>query len=207
MSLVIGVALTFLSAYLCLRSVSGRQIDLAKPDLVLEGPDGVGPLPQVGRLHARSGIYWLVASDRLPGVWWIHLERVREPSINPHFELPTVPPWAEAPPALQAPVLRGPAADVGTLAVGWPWLAVAQQWVETDAAVGFMPPLENDDDGSTTARAADRFGQRTPESQLFIVWSGFIADACLFAVIAAPIIAYLRRRLTRPAHSPDSFSR
>lgn len=206
-SLVLGACATAASVYLCVRSVDGRQIDLQKPDLVIDGPDGVGPLPEVARLHVRRGVYWLVASDRLPGVWWLHLERVGAPSINPDLTIELVPDWAEPPLAWQRmkAVATGGSQDgderhsgaVGTLAVGWPWLAIAQQWVEHDSTVGFIPHLDNDDDGSTTARAASRFGSREGTTRILLLWGGLAGDIGLFAAVVAPIVWLARRRWAR----------
>lgn len=204
MSLIVGVGLTAVSIYLCLHSVDGRQIDLQKPDLVIDGPDGVGPLPEVGRLHVRDGIFWEVASDRLPGVWWVHVERIGQPSINPDLTIESIPRWAEAPETFVAsdgavvetdgPAPQAQTVAFGTLALGWPWLAIAQRWAEGDRTTGFIPTLENDDDGSTTARAAGRFGTTTAAGRPFLLWSGFVADTLLFAGLVAPLFVLLRRR-------------
>ena len=190
-SVIIGLGATGIGTYLCLQSVIDRQIDVQKPDLAV---DEVGPLPIVGTLHVRNGVYWLVASDRLPGVWWVHIERFRQPSTDLNLDLPSIPTWAEPPASMRVATLPGPAAVIGTLAVGWPWVAVAQQWVEVERAEGFIPLLENDDDGSTTARAAQRFGTPTPAGgKPFLLWRGFLADTALFAAMAAPVIALVRR--------------
>jgi hypothetical protein len=202
MSLVVGTLLTAGSAYYCLRSVDGRQIDLSREDLQLNGPDGVGPLPHVGRLHVQKGVFWLVASDRLPGVWWVHLERVAQPSSNPSLDIRTVPSWAEPPPPIEGLPDEAQHRVVGTLAVGWPWLAVAQRWIEDDPLTGFIPILENDDDGSTTARAAARFGKETPAGRPFILWSGLVGDSAFFAALAAPVLFWLRRRFAAKERRP-----
>lgn len=183
----------------CLKSVEGRQIDVQRDDL----PPDVGPLPETVRLHVRKGVFWLVARDQLPGVLWVNLERVAEPSTNPELDVPLIPSWADAPPALQERRLEGPAGRVGTLVVGWPLLAIGRQWHETDPTIGFIPAVENDDDGSTTAKAADRFFTSSPTSRVVLVPEGLIANTAFFAALAAPGVTFARFRARRktPAHS------
>ena len=165
---------------------------MQRPDL----PEDVGPLPETVRLHVLDGIFWLVARDQLRGVYWVNLERVTAPSINPLLSVVLVPSWADAPLAMQARQLDGPIARVGTLAVGWPFLAVARQWVEPDSTVGFIPKVENDDDGSSTAKAAARFFAAAPNSRAIPIPLGLMGDVLVFGAVAAPLVA-LGRRLTQ----------
>lgn len=202
MSMVLGCVGTAASVWWCLSSVDGRQIDVQRPDL----PEDVGPLPETVRLHVRDGIFWLVARDQLRGVYWVNLERVTAPSINPLLSVVLVPNWADAPLAMQARRLDGPIARVGTLAVGWPFLAVARQWVEPDSTQGFIPRVENDDDGSSTAKAASRFFTATPDSRSIVIPLGLLGDVVVFGAAAAPFMSlgrWLTRRrasgVTRPA--------
>lgn len=192
MSLVVGGVATAGSIWWCLSSVDGRQIDLQRPDL----PDDIGPLPETVRLHARDGIFWLVARDQLRGVYWVNLERVSVPSTNPSLAVELVPRWAEAPTPMQARAIEGPLSRVGTLAVGWPFLCVARQWVEADPTQGFIPQVENDDDGSSTAKAAARFFDSGPNTRAIVLPLGLVGNALFFGVVASPLV-FAARRLSK----------
>jgi hypothetical protein len=196
-----GIA-TAASVWWCLQSVEGRQLNLQSVDEAAPTDEDSGPLlqtdpqtvPQTVRLHIRDGVYFLVARDQLPGVDWINIERVAQPSTNASLDAPIVPAWAEMPAAFRDPSATGVLPRVGTLAVGWPSLAIARQWVEPDPTRGFIPAVENDDDGSSTAKAAARFFGQHPTSSVIVLWPGLIANLVVFTLLALPVVLLFRWR-------------
>ena len=199
---LLGGLATAASVWWCLQSVEGRQLTLHQTDAQTDAqtdtgsalPEEFGPVPQTVRLHIRDGVYFLVARDELPGVDWINIERVAQPSMNPSLDAPIVPAWAEMPAAFRDPSAAGVLPRVGTLAVGWPSLAIARQWVEPDPTRGFIPAVENDDDGSSTAKAAARFFGQHPTSSVIVLWPGLIANLVVFTLLALPVVLLFRWR-------------
>jgi hypothetical protein len=150
-----------------------------------------GVEPIAGMLHVREGVPFVAATDRAFGLRFVQLERLPHPLVNDPLDLPAVPAWAE-------PWTPAPAPgkwQVGTLAVGWPWPAVASQWSETEIGRGFLPPVELDDDGSTIRRAAARFGDTTLGATTRILPVGAAFDLALFwaGATALTALALLRR--------------
>ncbi len=204
-AILVGGLATAGSVWWCLRSVEGRQIDMqrvaaAAPEEIAE----LGPLPETVRLHIRDGVYFLVARDRLPGVDWINIERVAEPSTDPALDARIIPAWAEMPAIYHARDFDGVLPRVGTLAVGWPSRAIARQWVEPDPTQGFIPMVENDDDGSSAAKAAARFFGEQRGSSVIVLWGGVATNAMLFTLIAWPVVLVVlwRRRGQTPRLAP-----
>jgi hypothetical protein len=194
-AVLVGGLASAVSVWWCLRSVEGRQIDLQR--VATGGPEEIadlGPLPETVRLHIRDGVYFLVAHDRLTGVDWINIERVAEPSTNPALDARIIPAWAEMPETYRARDFDGVLPRVGTLAVGWPSRAIARQWVEPDETRGFIPMIENDDDGSSTAKAAARFFGDQRGSSVIVLWGGVATNALFFTLIAWPAVLLILSR-------------
>jgi hypothetical protein len=154
-----------------------------------------GREPIAGQLHVREGRCWTFASDRATGLAFYNLERELYPLRNGPLDEPAVPWWAEPDLALGPPE---PAKwRVGTLAVGWPWQAVAKQWNETELDTGFLPPVERDDDGSTIRRAAERFTTRVAGSRVFSLPLGLAADLALFGLAGTALVAFVIGQVRR----------
>ena len=150
--------------------------------------------PVAGQLHVREGRCWTFASDRATGLAFYNLERELYPLRNGPLDHPAVPWWAEPTPEEAPPE---PAKwRVGTLAAGWPWLAVARRWNETELDTGFLPPVDRDDDGSTIRRAAERFTTPTVGSRTMVLRDGMVADLALFGV-GGVVVVYLGIGLRR----------
>jgi hypothetical protein len=175
---------------------SGRQIDRigAPADLVVE----TGEWPIVDQPFVRDGNLWLAASDRVAGIRWWNIERQPEridPTATIDFGV-TVPRWAMPPDAGEgpfAPPIDGALWQVGTLAAGWPWLCVARQWSEQDLDRGWIPHQAVDDDGSSIARAVDRFRAPAPNARWIVLWPGLCANLALAALLIAGIAILIGR--------------
>lgn len=162
-----------------------------------------GQEPVAGRLHLRAGVAFMAARDRAFGVEFVQLERLPHGVRNAPLDLSEIPRWAE-PIAPDAPPGRW---QIGTLAVGWPWRAVARQWNEREPDRGFLPPVELDDDGATIRRAANRFFSADAGAQVRLLAAGAIADVLVFAIPATAVIALLlRRRSGRGGSRPPDQS-
>jgi hypothetical protein len=140
-----------------------------------------GQAPQFGQLHVRSGWLWLTANDRSLGLRFWLLGREPLPLATGSLEMRIVPWWAEPDDQFAPPAGRGKW-QVGTLAVGWPWPALARQWNEIELDRGFLPPVETDDDGSTIRRAAERFTAPAPHSRWLVLVGGLAANLGVFAL-------------------------
>jgi hypothetical protein len=88
--------------------------------------------------------------------------------------------------------------QVGTLAVGWPWPALASQWSETEVGRGFLPLVELDDDGSTIRRAAARFGDAAHGATIRVLLLGAVLDVAVFWAAATALIALVLVRRPTP---------
>lgn len=176
---VLGVPLGVLSAvaagWWCLSSVEeGRE-------------------PIAGQIHVRDGWVWSYASDHATGLRFYSLERVPNRLVAGNLTASDVPWWAEPRRDLDPPGQW----RVGTLAVGWPWPAVARQWDETEPDRGFLPPIELDDDGSTIRRAALRFREPAANASWFILPGGAAATLALFSLAASAVAWVLGGRVLR----------
>lgn len=149
-----------------------------------------GVEPIAGTLHVREGVPFVAATDRAFGLRFVQLERLPHPLANDPLDLPAVPAWAE-------PWTPAPAPgkwQVGTLAVGWPWPAVARQWSETEPGRGFLPLVELDDDGSTIRRAAQRMTASAPDSRVAVLGVGLLGNLLTHGAAATALIALVLLR-------------
>ncbi|MDZ4754134.1 MAG: hypothetical protein SGJ11_06515 [Phycisphaerae bacterium] len=191
LSLALGGVAAAASIWWSLHNGAGRFVNPMR-----EGDDRVvveGDLPVTELFIARRGVLWMAAADRVAGLEWWNLERLSQRAQNHPISVGDLPAWAEPPDD------PGPPGgwQIGTLAAGWPWFAVAREWQETESDRGFIPHQEVDDDGTSLAKATERFWKDAPDSRFKVLWTGMLANVAFFTIVAWPLSAVAVQRLRR----------